>query len=142
MTRLDTGYSGTALAKKLGIKDGYKIRLVNQPEYYFDLFEEFPTNVKISTDTKEKKNFIHYFTKELEDLKNDIVNLRNEIEPNGMIWISCPKKSAKVISNISLDEVRTLALANGLVDIKICAIDDIWSALKLVIPLKYRNTNH
>lgn len=141
MTKLNTGYSGTALAKKLGIKDGYKIRLVNQPEYYFDLFDEFPTNVKISPDTKEKKNFIHYFTKELEDLKNDIVNLRNEIEPNGMIWISCPKKSAKVFSNISLDEVRTLALANGLVDIKICAIDDIWSALKLVIPLKDRITN-
>jgi len=133
-----SGYSGTPLAKKLGVKDGYKIRLFNQPDYYFDLFDDLPNDIEILTDRKTKKNFIHYFTKEIDELERDITNLRNEIEPNGIIWISCPKKSAKVVSNISLDDVRNIALANGLVDIKVCAIDEIWSGLKLVIPVKDR----
>lgn len=133
-----SGYSGTPLAKKLGLKDGYKIRLYNPPDYYFELFDDLPNDVKVLTDKKTKKNFIHYFTKDIDDLKKDIVHLKNEIEQNGMIWISCPKKSAKVVSTLSLDDVRNLALANGLVDIKVCAIDDIWSGLKLVIPVKDR----
>lgn len=133
-----SGYSGTPLAKKLGLKDGYKIRLYNPPHYYFDLFDDLPNDVKILTDKKTKKNFIHYFTKDIDALKKDIVHLKNEIEQNGMIWISCPKKSAKVVSTLSLDDVRNLALTNGLVDIKVCAIDDIWSGLKLVIPVKDR----
>lgn len=135
------GYSGTPLAKKLGIKEGFKIRLVNQPEYYFDLFDDLPKNLENVNDKKVKKNFIHYFTKQVEDLKNDIVSLRNEIEQNGIIWVSCPKKSSKVLSEISLDDVRHLALTNGLVDIKVCAIDEIWSGLKLVIPVKDRNAS-
>jgi hypothetical protein len=133
-----SGYSGTPLSKKLGIKEGYKIRLYNQPEYYFDLFNDLPDDIKILTDKKTKKNFIHYFTKEINDLKKDISNLRNEIEQNGIIWVSCPKKSAKVVSNISLDDVRNIALTNGFVDIKVCAVDEIWSGLKLVIPVKDR----
>lgn len=133
-----SGYSGTPLAKKLGLKDGYKIRLYNPPDYYFELFDDLPNDVKVLTDKKTKKNFIHYFTKDIDALKKDIVHLKNEIEQNGMIWISCPKKSAKVVSTLSLDDVRNLALANGLVDIKVCAIDDIWSGLKLVIPVKDR----
>jgi hypothetical protein len=133
-----SGYSGTPLAKKLGIKDKYKIRLVNHPDYYFYLFDDLPNDIQILTDKKIKKNFIHYFTKEFNDLQKDILDLRNEIEQNGIIWISCPKKSAKVASNISLDDVRSLALSNGLVDIKVCAIDEIWSGLKLVIPVKDR----
>jgi len=135
------GYSGTPLAKKLGIKEGFKIWLVNQPEYYFDLFDDLPKNIENVNDKKVKKNFIHYFTKQVEDLKNDIVSLRNEIEQNGIIWVSCPKKSSKVLSEISLDDVRHLALSNGLVDIKVCAIDEIWSGLKLVIPVKDRNAS-
>ena len=132
------GYSGTPLAKKLGLKEGFKIRLVNQPEYYFELFDDLPENIKIIADKKIKKNLIHYFTKEFDDLQKDIVSLRSEIEQTGNIWISCPKKSAIVASNISMDEVRHLALANGLVDKQICAIDEIWSGFKLVIPVKDR----
>lgn len=132
------GYSGTPLAKKLGIKEGSKIRLVNQPQDYFELFENMPPNVQVLTDKKLKKDLVHYFTKKAIELQKDIASLKNEIQENGMIWISWPKKSSKVETDITEDIVRGIALANGLVDIKVCAIDDTWSALKLVIPVKDR----
>ncbi|MFC0181934.1 Protein of unknown function [Pseudarcicella hirudinis] len=135
-----TGYSGTPLAKKLGIKGGFKIRLINPPDYYFDLFDDLPDDIEILDDANSKKNFIHYFTRQIADFKVDILLLREEIEQNGMIWVSCPKKSSGVVSDISLDDVRNFALANGLVDIKVCAIDEIWSGLKLVIPVKERKS--
>jgi hypothetical protein len=132
-----SGYSGTPLAKKLGIKEGFKIRLVNPPDYYFELFDDLP-KIEIAKDRKGKKNLIHYFTKKLSDLEKNIVALRNEIEPDGIIWISWPKKASKVVTDITEDDIRALALANGLVDVKVCAIDQIWSGLKLVIPVKDR----
>jgi hypothetical protein len=134
-----TEYSGTPLAKKLGIKEGFKIRLINEPGYYFDLFTDMPHEVKFLTDIATKKNLIHYFTKEAAVLMNDIVALRNEIEPDGMIWISWPKKASKVDTDITEDVIRNLALSNGLVDIKVCSVDGIWSGLKLVIPIKDRS---
>ena len=140
-TTQTAGYSGTPLAKKLGIKKGYKIRIVNQPSYYFELFTEMPENITILTDKKIKKNLIHYFTKSAKDLHKDIVSIRNEIEPDGMIWISWPKKSSKVTTDITEDIIRDLALTNGLVDIKVCAVDEIWSGLKLVIPVKDRKAS-
>jgi hypothetical protein len=133
-----SGYSGTPLEKKLGIKEGFKIRIVNQPAYYFELFTDVPENITILTNKKIKKNLIHYFTKSAKALHKDIVSVRNEIELDGMIWISWPKKSSKVTTDITEDIIRDLALANGLVDIKVCAVDEIWSGLKLVIPLKNR----
>ncbi len=133
-----TGYSGTPLEKKLGIKEGFKIRIVNQPEYYFDLFTVMPENITILIDKKIKKNLIHYFTKKAKDFHKDIISLKNEIVPDGAIWISWPKKASKVSTDITEDFIRGLALANGLVDIKVCAVDETWSGLKLVIPVKYR----
>ena len=137
-----TGYSGTPLAKKLGIKEGFKIRVVNQPANYFELFTEMPENLRILTDKKIKKNLIHYFTRQAEDLYKDIVFLRNELEQDGAIWISWPKKASKVPTDITEDIIRDLALANGLVDIKVCAVDETWSGLKLVIPVKDRKIIH
>jgi hypothetical protein len=137
----NTGYSATPLAKKLGIKDGFKIRLVNKPEYYFKLFDDFPEGVSIKSDRKTKKNLIHFFTKESSELIDNIILLKNEIELNGMIWISWPKKASKIPTDITEDTVRNLALKSGLVDIKVCAIDEIWSGLKLVIPVKDRIAN-
>jgi Protein of unknown function (DUF3052) len=136
------GYSGTPLEKKLGMKEGFKVRLVNQPDYYLSLFAELPENIDFLKDKKTKKNLIHYFTKQAKDLYKDIVSLRNEIEPNGMIWISWPKKASKIPTDITEDVIRDLALQNGLVDIKVCAVDEIWSGLKLVIPVKDRKANH
>jgi len=133
-----SGYSGTPLAKKLGIKEGFKIRLINSPEYYFELFTDLPENISILKDTKSKKNFIHCFVKQEKELHKNIPSLKNEIEPNGIIWISWPKKASKVTTDVTEDLIRNLALASGLVDIKVCAVDEIWSGLKLVIPVKDR----
>ena len=133
------GYSGTPLVKKLGIKDGFKIRLVNEPEYYFELLGKLPGTVEIVIDKNTKKSFIHYFTKKAKDLQKDMPTLKEEIFADGMIWISWPKKASKVATDITEDVVRNFALDNDLVDIKVCAIDEVWSGLKLVIPVEKRN---
>ena len=117
------GYSGTPLAKKLGIKEGFKIRLVNPPDDYFDLFVDMPKNIIVSNEKKTKKQLIHYFAREVIDLHNNITALRNLIEQNGMIWISWPKKASKMPTDITEDVIKNLALANGLVDVKVCAVD-------------------
>lgn len=132
------GYSGTPLAKKLGIKSGFKINVINAPVYYFDLFDDFPAEVEINTDNGNPKNLIHLFTKQVTELESLILPLKAQIVPDGMIWISWPKKASKVPTDITEDVIRNLALANGLVDVKVCAVDEVWSGLKLVIPVKAR----
>jgi len=134
----NSGYSGTPLAKKLGIKSNFRVRLVNQPEHYFDLFTDLPADLKVVTDRKSKKNLIHYFTTSASRLESDIKQLRNEIEEDGAIWISWPKLSANVKTDLNENVVRAIALKNKLVDVKVCAVDETWSALKLVIRLKDR----
>ena len=129
------GYSGTPLAKKLGIKNGSVIRLVNPPDHYFSLFDDMPADVRISTDKKAKKNLVHYFTRQPGQLQADLPALKKEIAPDGMIWVSWPKKTSKLASGLTEDVVRKLALQNGLVDVKVCAVDEDWSGLKLVIPV-------
>ncbi len=133
-----SGYSGTPLAKKLGIKNEFIVRLINEPDYYFDLFEDFPLGAVIAKDKKKEKDFIHYFEKKAFTLKKNLPILRKEIKQNGMIWVSWPKKASKVETDITEDTIRDLALTIGLVDIKVCAVDEIWSGLKLVIPVKDR----
>ena len=135
------GYSSTPLAKKLGIKEGFKIRLINQPGYYFELFTDLPKNIILLTDKKTKKNFIHFFAKQGRDIQKQIASLKNEIEQDGIIWISWYKKASKIPTDVTEDLIRETALANGLVDIKVCAIDETWSALKLVIPVKNRRSD-
>jgi hypothetical protein len=132
------GYSGTPLAKKLGIKPGFKIKLYNPPAHYFDLFADMPEGIKEIKGSQEKADFIHYFTKEGKELKKDIKRLRDSIVPDGIIWISWPKKASKIPCNITENDVRSTALKNGLVDIKVCAVDNVWSGLKLVIRVKDR----
>ena len=132
-----SGYSGTPLSKKLGLKEGFTISVFNQPDYYFDLFVDLP-EIQITKHKKLKKDFIHYFTTKEKILLKDIKDLKEQIVQNGMIWISWPKKSSKVETDITEDVIRNIALKNGLVDIKVCAVDEVWSGLKLVIPVKER----
>jgi hypothetical protein len=133
-----SGYSSTPLAKKLGIKPGYKIKLVNAPEHYFYLFADMPADIEIATEGKQKKDFIHFFTKDAGELHKALPQLKKEITQDGIIWVSWPKKSAKIPSDVTENDIRDLALRIGLVDIKVCAVDEIWSGLKLVIPVKDR----
>jgi len=134
----NSGYSGTPLAKKLGIKNGNRIRLVNEPAHYFELFTDLPADIHFLKDKKSCKDIVHYFTTLFKTLQRDIISLKNEIEPDGMIWVSWPKKASKVPTDVTEDLIRALALANGLVDVKVCAVDEVWSGLKLVIPVKDR----
>ena len=135
---LGSGYSGTALEKKLGIKENFRIRLIHAPENYFDFFLEWPPNIEISDDPRIKKNLIHFFTKEFSIYYTLLPLLKEEIEQNGMIWVSWPKKTSKISSDVSEDLIRNYGLETGLVDIKVCSVNEEWSALKLVIPLKHR----
>ncbi len=132
------GYSGTPLAKKLGIKDGFKIKLVNVPAYYFELFSDFPGQTKMIKDATTKVDFIHFFCINAGELSAKIKVFKNQLLPVGMIWISWYKKTAKIATDVSEDLIRSVALKNGLVDIKVCAVDEKWSGLKLVIPVKDR----
>lgn len=131
------GYSSTPLAKKLGIKAGNKIKLINAPEYYFELFADMPDDVD-HTGSHKLNDLVHFFTKDSKELNKLLPKLKKEIVQNGIIWVSWPKKSAKVVTDVTENMIRDLALANGLVDVKVCAVDDIWSGLKLVIPVKDR----
>lgn len=131
------GYSGTPLSKKIGLKAGFSVRLINQPDHYFDLFPELP-DIDVNPDPNIKKNCIHFFTKEAADLEKVIPRIKKEIRPDGMIWVSWPKKASKIPTDVTEDTIRDIALQNGLVDVKVCAVDEIWSALKLVIPVKDR----
>jgi hypothetical protein len=135
-----SGYSGTPLEKKLGFREGLKVRIINPPDHYFDLFEVLPNAIEFSHEGKTKKDLIHYFTRNAKELERDILSLKNEITANGIIWISWPKKSSKIATDVTEDTIRNLALENGLVDVKVCAVDEVWSGLKLVIPVKDRKS--
>src|ERR1700733_14995001 len=135
---LRSGYSGKTLEKKLGIKENFRIGLFHPPKNYFDFFFEWPLHVEISDNPGIKKNLIHFFPKEFSEYQTLLPLLKEEIEQNGMIWVSWPKKASKISSDVSEDLVRNYALETGLVDIKVCSVNDVWSALKLVIPLKHR----
>ena len=132
------GYSGTPLAKKLGMKREHVVRLVNEPGHYIQLFSDLPVNMDISSDKKKLKDLIHLFTKEQKELRKLLPLLKKEMKQDGMIWVSWPKKSAKVETDITEDVIREFALSIGLVDIKVCAVDEMWSGLKLVIPVAMR----
>ncbi|MES2112985.1 MAG: DUF3052 family protein [Bacteroidota bacterium] len=141
ITAQPAGYSGTPLAKKLGIKPGFNIKLINAPGHYFTLFTDLPADLQINDDSPGLKDIIHFFTKEKDEYTNTLPDLRSQIKPNGMIWVSWPKKSSKVITDITEDIIRNFALQNGLVDIKVCAVNEVWSGLKLVIPVGERGVD-
>ena len=128
------GYSGTPLAKKLGIKEGQRIYIKNSPyAEYEELFDDFPANVLILKRAGTNLDLIHFFTKSRSELDAEIRKFIVKINPDGMIWVSWPKKSAKIRTDVTEDVIREIVLPLGLVDIKVCAVNEIWSGLKLVI---------
>lgn len=128
------GYSKTPLLKKLGIKEGFSIKLFNRPAYYFELFEELPQDIFFCKhDNPAPVDFIHYFVMDLNSFIKDLENLQNSIKQNGMIWISWDKTKSKNDNAVNENIVRSEALKLKLVDVKVCAVDETWSGLKLVI---------
>src|SRR6185437_5633369 len=110
----------------------------NAPDYYFNLFPDLPADLIFANDNDIKKDLIHFFTKQKGEFINELPLLKDQIKTNGIIWVSWPKKASKINTDITEDIIRNYALKIGLVDIKVCAVDAIWSGLKLVIPVKSR----
>lgn len=131
------GYSSTPLYKKLGLKEGFTVKLINPPPNYTALIETISKDIIISK-KKEQVNFIHFFSNSVKELENKLPKLKNEIAKDGMIWVSWYKKSTKKATELNENIVRDTALAIGLVDVKVCAFDEEWSGLKLVYRLKDR----
>ena len=132
------GYSGTPLVKKLGIKQGARVTLVNAPDDFLATLGELPDDVKFLKATSKALDFILCFVLSERILVRDFAKLAQRLDSNGMIWIAWPKKSAGVATDLTFDRVQRIGLDAGLVDVKICAVDDTWSGLKFVYRLKDR----
>jgi hypothetical protein len=132
------GYSGTPLAKKLGIKPGCRLYVRHAPDEYLQLLEPLPEDVHILQRPSGRIDLVHLFSREAGVLAAELADYRQRIAEDGMIWVSWPKRSSKVPTDVTEDVVRELALPLGLVDIKVCAVDDTWSGLKLVIRRELR----
>ena len=131
------GYSGTPLVKKLGIKPGFNIAFVNAPSGFVAELD-MPSDVSISSRSGKTLDFAHLFVKSEKELKTKFSEYAKRLNPSGMLWVSWPKKSSGVITDLSEGIVRAIGLAGGLVDVKICAVDDVWSGLKFVFRLQDR----
>ena len=135
---IPAGYSGKPLIIKLGIKPGFTICLINPPDNYFRILGELPKRVNIKKKLSGESDFIHFFTGNKKQYISKIPTLKKHFAKNGMLWISWPKKSSKIPTDLNENIIRACALENGLVDVKVCAIDKNWSGLKLVYRLKDR----
>jgi hypothetical protein len=135
---MPAGYSATPLVRKLGIKPGFKMCVINPPDHYWQLLGDLPDYVSVRQLSEGSFDLIHFFTQDKAQLEARMSELRGCITPAGMIWVFWPKKASGVVSDVNENVVRDLALKNGLVDVKVAAVDDIWSGLKLVIRLRDR----
>jgi len=127
------GYLETPLPQKLGIKPGLTIVIINAPTNYRRLLGTIPEGVTFSDRLKPDSSFIHVFTRKRSELANRLPVLRARIADIGTVWVSWPKRSAGVPTDVTEDVVRAVALPLGFVDVKVCAIDETWSGLKLMV---------
>jgi hypothetical protein len=130
------GYSGTPLVEKLGIKPGARLQFVSEPKELAGLLGELPDGSRIAS--RGALDFALLFVKAQSDLRKGFARLRDRLQPNGMLWVAWPKKASGVTTDLTEGVVRTFGLESGLVDVKVCAVDDIWSGLKFVRRLKDR----
>lgn len=127
------GYSGTPLAQKLGIKAGVTVVVINPPINYRKLFGTTGDDFHIVHRASANSRFIHYFTTRRSELEKQLIRLRQKLAAAGTLWVSWPKKSAGVATDVTEDVIRKVALPVGLVDTKVCAVDETWSGLRLMI---------
>jgi hypothetical protein len=132
------GYSGTPLPKKLGIKDGFRVLFVDAPAEVREELRETLSGCEVAEKRRSPLDFAMVFTKSRTDLKKEFGKLANLLAPAGMLWVSWPKKSSGVATDLDENVVREIGLAAGLVDVKVCAVTDIWSGLKFVRRVKDR----
>ena len=132
------GYSSRSLVDKLGIKPRTQIAILNPPRGFRATLGTLPAGVRVTSRVSGTYPFIHFFTRDRAVLEKEIAGLLRALEPDGALWISWPKKASGVATDMTEDAVREIALPVGLVDIKVAAVDDVWSGLKLVRRLKNR----
>lgn len=132
------GYSSTPLAKKLGIKEGHRVTFPGAPALFIESLAPIPEGVSILKPTAKPLDLIVYFTKSRTDLTANFRQLASQLQPAGILWISWPKKASGIATDLTETLIREIGLAVGLVDTKICAIDETWSGLKFVYRLADR----
>ena len=132
------GYSGTPLIKKLGVKPGFRVALVGAPANFKDELGPLPATAKFSSATADSLDLVLLFVSSERELKLKFAPLAAKLKKDGMIWVAWPKKSSGVITDLIFDNVQRTGLDAGLVDVKICAVNEIWSGLKFVYRLKDR----
>ena len=133
------GYSRTPLAKKLGFTDGVRVTVLNAPDGYESWLDGLPPSVSIARTLPRSPSAVHLFETKRAALARRLKDLRGRLEPDGFVWVSWPKKSSGVPTEITEDVVRDVALPLGFVDVKVCAVTETWSGLKLVIRRGLRN---
>lgn len=127
------GYSATPLVKKLGIEDGFRIAVKNAPRPYDEIVPGLPESVQWSARLRKNLDMVHVFVADAARLQALLAFAKAAIKPKGMIWVSWPKKSSGVWSTVTEDSIRSACLPMGLVDVKVCAVDEVWSGLRLVL---------
>lgn len=127
------GYSGRPLVAKLGIEPSFTVLVRNAPAGYRGLLEGLPAGVTLAEELAGEVEMVHLFTRSRTELEAALPELLGRIRQDGMIWVSWPKRASGVPTDVTEDTVRAVALPLGLVDVKVCAVDEIWSGLKLVI---------
>ena len=132
------GYSGTPLAKKLGIKERHRVHVVGAPDNYRALLEPLPPSVQFASKIETSTDVVHVFATGRASLGRTLAMVRKGVDPRATMWISWPKRTAKVPTDVTEDTIRELALPLGFVDVKVCAVDDTWSGLKLVVRKELR----
>lgn len=135
---MSEGYSRRPLSEKLGIKEGMEIVVVNAPKKYTDIIEKLPKNVSILLELKLTSKFIHAFVTKKRELETSLPRLAKQLSPDGSLWVSWPKRSSEMGAELNENVVRDVGLKNGLVDVKVVAIDETWSGLKFVYRLRDR----
>lgn len=139
---MTVGYSGTPLAKKLGFKPGTKVLVVGEvPKDYKALVAPLPERVTLARSGQPPHTAVHVFVTKRSELEKYLRNLRTALAQDGYVWVSWPKKASKVPTNITEDVIREVCLPLGFVDVKVCAVSDVWSGLKLVIRVSERRTS-
>lgn len=133
-----SGYSGTPLVKKLGIRPDSEVHVVGAPADYRSLVEALPEGVEFVEAPSAETDLVHVFTSSREDLARALSLYRARLKPTAVVWVSWPKKSSKVPTDVTEDTVREVALPLGFVDVKVCAVTDVWSGLKLVVRKELR----
>lgn len=137
-TTVRSGYSGTPLARKLGIKPGHRVHVHGAPDDYARLLAPLPEGVVFARRAGADVDLVHLFATAREDLARRLATLRKALRADAALWVSWPKRASKVATTITENTIRELALPLGYVDIKVCAVDAVWSGLKLVVRKELR----